>query len=321
MKKFNLIVVFVFLIGAFALSACGAAPTATATEAATAAATTEAATEATTAAAATSAATPVAQIPAENLVQKGHLLMCSDVPYPPQEFFDDSGNPTGLDVEIGQEIANRLGLQFQVVNSVFDSIIAAVSSGKCDIIISAMNITTDRQKQVTMIPYFQAGQSFVSVKGNPNNITTALDLCGKSVAVESGTTEASYLQGTDAYAGKGLKQQCTEKGKGELTVVITQKDTDALQQLQSSKVAAYSTDSPVAAYYVTEHPDLFQVVGEVIEPIKEGIAIPCYAADCTSAPLTAVGQAVQTALNSMVTDGTYTKILTKWNLANGAISQ
>ena len=81
--------------------------------------------------------------------------------------------PQGLDIDIGTEIANRLGLKVQFVNSVFDTIIAAVTSGKCDIIISAQNITADRQKQVSMIPYFKAGQSFVAAKGNPKNINTA----------------------------------------------------------------------------------------------------------------------------------------------------
>jgi polar amino acid transport system substrate-binding protein len=253
-------------------------------------------------------------------VQNNHLLMCSDIPYPPQEFFDENGDPQGLDIEIGAEIANRLGLKFQVVNSVFDTIIAAVTSGKCDFIISAMNITTDRQTQVSMIPYFQAGQSFVVVKGNPDKITVPTDLCGQSVAVESGTTEASYLQGTEDYAGKGLAQECTAAGKKAPNVVITQKDTDALQQLQSNKVVAYSTDSPVAGYYVVQHPDEFEVAGQVIEPISEGIAVPCGATDCTNAPLSSVGQAIQTAFKSMVADGTYAKILAKWELSTGAIS-
>src|SRR5664280_223575 len=106
--------------------------------------------------------TPVAQIPAASLAQAGHLLICTDFPYPPQEMFDENGNPAGMDVEIGTEIANRLGLKAQFVNSVFDSIILAVTGGKCDIIISAMNITADRSKQISQIPYFQAGQSFVT---------------------------------------------------------------------------------------------------------------------------------------------------------------
>jgi polar amino acid transport system substrate-binding protein len=314
MKKITTILVFCVLVSALALSACGAAPTA-AVEA-TAAAATTAATEVPTV-----SATTVAQIPDSSLVQAKHLLMCSDIPYPPQEFFDENGNATGPDIEIGQEIANRLGLQFQVVNSVFDTIIAAVTSGKCDFIISAMNVTTDRQVQVSMIPYFEAGQSFVVVKGNPEKISVPLDLCGKSVAAESGTTEVSYLNGTDDYDGKGVAQQCTAAGKEAPNVVVTQKDTDALQQLQSGKVVAYSTDSPVAGYYVVQHPDQFEVAGQVIDPISEGIAVPCGTTDCTNAPLSTVGQAIKTAFDSMVADGTYAKILAKWNLSTGAISK
>jgi polar amino acid transport system substrate-binding protein len=267
--------------------------------------------------------TPVASIDPTLLAQKNHLLICTDFPYPPQEMFDESGNPAGMDIEIGAEIANRLGLQVQYVNSVFDSIILAVTGGKCDIIISAMNITADRSKQISQIPYFQAGQSFVTLKGNPNKINTPMDLCGKSAAAESGTTEADYLQGTGDYAGKGLTQACTAAGKQPVTVVVAAKDTDALQQLQAGKVVVYSADSPVAAYYTVQHPDTFELAagGQVLEPALEGIGVPCGSAtDCTNAPLSPVGAAVKAALQSMITDGTYLKILTKWNLATGAVT-
>ena len=280
-------------------------------------ATTEPAT-ATPVAAATS--TPIAQLPDGAVAQKGKLLICTDFPYPPQEFFDDKGNPSGMDIEIGSEIANRLGLQAQFVNSVFDTIIAAVKSGKCDIIISAQNITADRQKSVNMIPYFQAGQSMVAAKGNPQKINSPTDLCGKSAAAESGTTEADYLQGTGDYKGKGLIQQCTKAGQKPVDVVVTQKDTDALQQLQAGKVAVYFADSPVAAYYTVQHPDQFQVVGQVVEPVTEGISVPCGQDDCTGAPLTPLGQVIQAAFKSMMGDGTYGKILAKWNLSSSAVT-
>jgi polar amino acid transport system substrate-binding protein len=270
---------------------------------------------------ATPAPTPVATVPQDALAQKGKLLICTDFPYPPQEFYDDQGNPQGLDVEIGTEITHRLGLQVQFVNSVFDTIIAAVTAGKCDIIISAQNITADRQKQVNMVPYFQAGQSFVAQKGNPKGINGPADLCGQSAAAESGTTEADYLQGTGDYkTSGGLTQACTKAGKPPINVVVTQKDTDALQQLQAGKVAVYFADSPVAAYYTVQHPDQFQLVGQVLQPALEGISVPCGQSDCTNAPLTPLGQAVKAALASMMQDGTYQKILTKWNLTNGAVS-
>ena len=261
----------------------------------------------------------VATIPADKLAQKNHLLICTDFPYPPQEFFDENGDPKGLDIDMGTEIAARLGLKVQFVNSVFDTIIAAVNSGKCDIIISAQNITADRQKQVSMIPYFQAGQSFLVVKGNPNKITGPADLCGKGAAAESGTTEADFLQGTGDYKDKGMTQDCTKNGKPAINVVVAQKDTDALQQLQAGKVAIYFADSPVAAYYTVQHPDQFELAGQVLETAQEGISVPCGADDCTGKPLSEVGLAVQAALKSMMADGTYAKILGKWNLTAGAV--
>lgn len=267
----------------------------------------------------TPAPSPIAQVPKDALTQPGKLTVCTDFPYPPQEFYDDKGNPSGIDIEIGTEIGNRLGLQAQFVNSVFDTVIAAVKSGKCDIIMSAMTITPDRNKQISFIPYFNAGQSFVAQKGNPQNIKVPTDLCGKSAAAESGTTEADYLQGQGDYKGKGVVDQCKAAGKPAPNVVLTQKDTDALQQLQSGKVAVYSADSPVAAYYTVQQPDKFQLVGDVIDASPEGIGIPCGQADCTKAPLSPIGQAVQTAFKSMQTDGTYTKILTKWNVTNEAV--
>ena len=101
---------------------------------------------------------------------------------------------------------------------------------------------------------------------------------------------------------------------------MTQKDSDALQQLQANKVVAYFVDSPVAAYYTVQHPDQFQLTGKLMDAVPEGISVPCGQSDCAKAPLTATGQAVQTALKSMMSDGTYAKILAKWNLSSGAVT-
>lgn len=301
MKKFFPVFVLT-VVASLLLAACGAAaPAATPTPAA-------------------AAPTAVVKVPDGAVSQKGKLLICTDFPYPPQEFFDESGNPQGLDVEIGTEIASRMGLQVSFINSMFDTIIAAVNSGKCDIIISAQNITADRQKQVSMIPYFQAGQSMVAAKGNPQKINSVADLCGKSAAAESGTTEANYLQGEADYKDKGLSQQCVKDGKEPINVVISQKDSDALQQLQAGKVAVYFADSPVAAYYTVQHPDQFELVGQIMEAAQEGISVPCGKDDCTGAPLSPLGESVQAALKSMMSDGTYLKILKKWNMTDGAVT-
>jgi polar amino acid transport system substrate-binding protein len=258
----------------------------------------------------------VGSVAADQLVVAGHLTICSDIPYPPQEFFDKDGNPTGSDIEIGNEIANRLGLKMAVQNTVFDTIVAALKGGKCDIIISAQNINADRLKQVDMIPFFQAGQSFVVAKGNPNAIAATTDLCGKSVGVENGTTEADHLNGAGDYKTTGLSKACTDAGKAAIDIKPYQKDSDALLALQTGKVATYFTDSPVAGYYVTQHPDQFELVANLtLSLVKEGISVQ----KGTSGPI-ALETAVKTALQSMIDDGAYTAILTKYNVQSGAVT-
>jgi polar amino acid transport system substrate-binding protein len=329
MRK-KLFVISIAVVASIMLAACGPAATPTATEAPTEAApAVPAPTEAPTAAlptevptvTPTAAPTAVASVDPSALAQKGKLLVCSDLPYPPFESYDENGNPVGLDIDMAAEIANRLGLQLQVVNSVFDTIIAAVTGGKCDIIMSDMNITATRSKQISFIHYLDVGQSILVAKGNPQNVNAPTDLCGKSVAAESGTTEVDYLQGTGDYQGQGLAADCAKAGKPAVTVVVTQKDSDALQQLQAGKVTAYFADTPVAGQYAAQNADQFQLVGQPIQPMPVGIGVPCGGpADCTNVPLTPLGQAVQTVLKSMMADGTYAKILDKYGAKDSAVT-
>ena len=256
--------------------------------------------------------TPVAVVPADQLAMPGKLLICSDLPYPPQEFFDDQGNPIGSDIEIAQEIARRLGLEPQILNSFFDTIIPALTAGKCDIIASAQNINADRLKQVDMIPFFQAGQSFVVAKGNPSGIRTRDDLCGKSVAAETSTTEVDFLNGTGDYAGQGLSAQCVKAGKAAISVRTFPKDSDALLALQGGQVDAYFADSPVAGYYVAQHGEAFDLSGVTLDVTKEGISV--------AKGHEALRDAVQAALSAMIADGTYLAILTKYGQEAGTIA-
>ncbi|MEI8241224.1 MAG: transporter substrate-binding domain-containing protein, partial [Actinomycetota bacterium] len=89
----------------------------------------------------------------------GTLLFCSDISYPPEEFYDGT-TPVGSDIEIGQEVAARLGLKADFVNTGFDGIIPALVGKKCDAIISGMNDTEERAKQVDFVDYISVGQSF-----------------------------------------------------------------------------------------------------------------------------------------------------------------
>ena len=311
----------IFMTAAVVVGACSTAATTAPTQAPVSAAPASAApasaapasaAPASAAPASAAPASPIAAVPSGQLVFPGKLVICSGMSYPPQEFFDANGNPTGSDIDIGAEIATRLSLTMEVQNSVFDTIIAALNGGKCDIIIAAQNITASRIKQVDMIPYFQAGQSFVVAKGNPKNITTQNDLCGKTIATQSGTSEADYLNGTGSYKGQGLSAACVKAGKAKINVKEYQKDSDALLALQAGQVDAYFADSPVAGYYTVQHPDQFQLSGLTLGVADEGISV--------AKGNTGLRDAVQQALISMINDGTYLKILNKYGDQSGAIT-
>jgi polar amino acid transport system substrate-binding protein len=245
--------------------------------------------------------TTVASVPASQLVQPQHLTICSDVPNPPQEFYDDQGTLQGSDIDTGNAIAGRLGLKSVWVNSVFDTIIEAVKAGKCDIIVSGQNITPERLKQVEMIPYFSAAQTFVVKKGNPDGVTNErAKLCGKTIAVQLGALEEQ--------TARGFSGECKAAGEPEIRIIVAQKTSDALQQVQTGRAAAFFQDSPIVAYYVRQQPELFEAAGGLIAPVDEGISIPKDKAQLVAA--------VRTALKSIQKDGTYKKILEHWNLGD-----
>jgi polar amino acid transport system substrate-binding protein len=232
----------------------------------------------------------------------GQLVFCSDITYPPEEFYEGS-KPVGSDIEIGAEIARRMGVKAQFDNTGFDGIIPALLGKKCDAVISGMNDTADRRKQVTFVDYIKVGQSFMVKKGNPENITGIATLAGKSASVEVGTTNKDYLD----QQSKMLKSQ----GKKPIDVVTFPKDTDAANALKTGKVDAYFGDAPVVAYYIEKDASSFTFGGSPINPIPVGIAIRKSDTDLSSA--------VKQAVDGMYSDGTMAKILKKWQLSAAAL--
>jgi len=229
----------------------------------------------------------------------GTLIFCSDITYPPEESYKaGTTTPEGSDIDIGAYIAQKMGVKARFDNTGFDGIIAALLAKKCDAVISGMNDTPERRKQVAFVDYLKVGQSFMVKSGNPEHITGIASLAGKAASVETGTTNKDYL---DAQSKK-LQAQ----GKKAIKVVTFPKDTDAANALKTGKVDAYFGDAPVAAYYIEKDPSSFSIGGTPVNPIPIGIAI--VKSD------TELQAAVRQAVAAAYADGTMDKILTKWKL-------
>ena len=191
-----------------------------------------------------------------------------------------------------------MGVKADFKNTTFDSIIAALKAKKCDAIISGMNDTAERRKQVDFTDYLQVGQSLMVKKGNPSHVTNLASLAGKSVSVESGTTNRDFLAAQSAKLVKA--------GKKAINIKTFPKDTDAASALKAGRVDAYFGDAPVAVFYASKDKS-FQVAGSPIAPIPIGIATR------KGDPLTA---ATQKALNALYANGTIEKIVAKWGMSH-----
>lgn len=232
----------------------------------------------------------------------GTLTYCTDATYPPEEFFQGS-KLVGSDIDIGTAIARRLGLTAKFQNTGFDGIIAALLAKKCDAVISGMNDTAERRKQVAFVDYLSVGQSLMVKKGNPKKIKTLTDLSGHSVSVEVGTTNKTFLDQESAALKK--------KGKPTIKIVTFPKDTDAANALKTGRVDAYFGDSPVVAYYI-QRDSSFAFAGSPVNPIPVGIALR------KGDPLIAK---VRTAVAAMYKSGEMAKILAKWKMTPFALKK
>jgi polar amino acid transport system substrate-binding protein len=206
----------------------------------------------------------------------------------------------GFDVDLITAIAQKMGLQARIVTTRFDTILNDLAAKRFDVVISAVSITPDRQKQVDFVPYLNAGESLLVPKGNPKQIASTDDLCGLSVGVQSGTLEQGVLQSSS--------DNCQEQDKPAITIVALQDQTAVVQLLAQNHVAATYQDSPVTDYYVQQNPTQFAVGGSVAFAGPEGIAVR----KGDSAML----NAIQTAFNQVKAAGTYHQLILKWGLAN-----
>ncbi len=245
--------------------------------------------------AATVLVTSATAAPAQRV--SGTMTFCSDITYPPEEFYQGT-KPAGSDIDIGTAVAKRMGRTAKFQNTGFDGIIAALLAKKCDAVISGMNDTPARRKQVGFIDYLSVGQSLMVKKGNPSHISGLASLSGKSVSVEVGTTNKDFL---DAESKK-LKGQ----GKSGITVQSFPHDTDAAAALKTGKVDSYFGDSPVVAYYIQKDSS-FAFAGQPVNPIAVGIAV--------RRSDTATKSGIQKAITAMYADGSIKRILAKWHMS------
>ena len=255
-------------------------------------------------AAATTGAVPqVAALVPSAVKAKGTVAVAMDATYPPDEYIASDGHTIiGMDADLGKALGQAMGIKWNPVNATFDTIIPGLQSGKYDIGLSSFGDTKAREKVVNFVDYFQAGEAFYVKAGSPTTITSMSSLCGKTVAVESGTTEQ-----VDATA---QSTKCTAAGKPAVTVHTYSTQDEANLAVSSGRADAGFADSQVAAWIVKESNGVFKLSGPSFFVVPYGIAVPKTSGMTTP---------VLAAMKAVMAKGIYKQILAKWGVIEGGI--
>jgi len=250
---------------------------------------------------ATPAGTPVAGVPE---LEDGVLQVGSDIAYAPMEFFEEgTTTPLGLDIDLGEALAEEMGARAEFINTGWDGIIGALKVERFDVLMSSMTITEERSKEIDFVPYFTAGTDILVAKGNPENIAGIEDLSGLTVAVQVGTIQVDQLNAAN--------EDFKEAGKPEADILTFDLNPLAVEQLRLGRADAVLADSPVAANDARLSEGELETVGITVPPEPYGVGLRK-----TSTELKA---AIEDALQKIMEDGTYDDILDNWGLTSGAI--
>ncbi|MCX4216560.1 MULTISPECIES: ABC transporter substrate-binding protein [unclassified Pseudomonas] len=246
-----------------------------------------------------------ADLPA-SIKEKGEIVVAIMPNYPPMDFKDPATNKlTGLDYDLGNALAERLGVKIKWQETGFEQMINALTTERVDMVLSGMTDTAERQASVTFVDYFTSGPQFYTLQKNTAT-NEIIDLCGKKVGTSRRTTFPSEI-------AEWSKANCEAAGKPAINVVGTEGSADARAQLRQSRIDAAMQGSETLSYLKTQEKDMYKTVGQPISVQFTGLGV--------SKKKPELSEAVKVALQSMVDDGSYGAILKKWDLELGAIKE
>ncbi|MEO3978258.1 ABC transporter substrate-binding protein [Streptomyces sp. CAU 1734] len=231
--------------------------------------------------------------------KSGVLRVATAVGYPPMEMYKPGTTElTGVDPDLAEAIAGELGLELELTNAAFDGLIPGLKSGRFDLVMSSMTDSPQRRQAVDFVDYFRTGGVIMTEKKNPQGIKTLADLCGKAVVLAKGSSNLAI--------GEEQNAKCTEK----MRISQSEDAPTGLLQLGSGRAVATIVDYPVAQMFAKKN-TAYRVLPTQYGTAPWGIAV--------AKNQSGLRDAVQKALQGLIDDGGYKKILDTWGVGGSAV--
>lgn len=252
--------------------------------------------------AATPSSTPASMV-TSHIRQLG-TLTSAVTPYPPGEILQKNGKTyTGWEVELTNAVSKLLHLKVKYVTVSETANIPGVQSGRWQLSDGSWTVTAKRLKVVDFVTDLDSGTRFFVSKTSTLEVRSKSDICGLTVAVEKATIEATRAEAYQAT--------CSALRKPKMNVEIYPTEADVVLAVHGGRAQVAWTTALPAVYVVDQHPSEFKLVG----------------GDFTAAPLGIIvtklyprlAKAMAAAMNVLIKNGEYHKILNAWGVAGSAI--
>ena len=245
-----------------------------------------------------------AQVPEK--MRKSGLRATTSVGYPPMEEWASNGTDiVGIDPAMAHAISRKLGLNLSLEDQEFNAMIPGLISGRFDVLLSSMTDNEERRETTTFVDYVQAGNAFLVAEGNPEKIKVPMDLCGKTIAVVE--------SGSSALIAQDFSAECEAEGKPGYEILSLSGDGEANLAVQSGRAVATVTDFPVAVERAKNPETQMDAVRIDGDESIWGIGV-----DNSQKEL---AKTVQAALQSLMDDGSYKKILDAYGVGDMALEK
>lgn len=245
-------------------------------------------------------------LPARILEKK--TLVVANVPnYPPLEFKDPkTATLTGLDIDLGNALAQKLGVTIKWEEISFEQMVSALTTGRVDMILSGMSDLPARRETLDFVDYLESGAQFYTNADRKAEFKTPADLCGKKVGASRRT---SFPKEMETWS----KATCEAAGKPALEIVGTEGSADARTQLRQKRLDAAVQGSETLPYLMGQEPGVYTIIGTPFTSVFQGMAF--------AKKDTELRDAVAKAFTGMLADGSYAAVLKKWELSEAKVDK
>lgn len=249
----------------------------------------------------------LAQDAPERIKKAGKLVIATMPNYPPITYKDPATSKLmGFDIELGEAIAQELGLKAEWQEIAFAQMLPSLQTGRVDMVMAGMSDLPARRETADFVDYMKSGPQFYTIAALSKDIKTPEDLCGKAVGASRSTNWPAQMK-------EWSDVNCVAKGKPAINVVGTEGSVDARTQLKTQRLQGAVQGNETLPYFQSQEPNTFVILGEAFTESLSGIPF---------AKTPEGGQlrdAVKGALDRLQQKGVYDQILTKYGLGANAL--